>query len=315
MNNISQVGNKTYGVFMSHKENIKSSLLKLVQKPASSLLTILVIAVAITIPTTLWQIIKNAKIIGQNWDGKTKISCFLTKNTQFNTANKLAQQLSRQAPITKTVIKTPDEALSEFKELTDFDEVLDVLDTNPLPFVIIVTPAKDLTSKQIAQLSQQLEQLPQIESALIDLAWLKKLMAFIEVLSTAMIILMLLLFIAVILVIGNTIRLEVQNRQSQIQVMNLVGASPAFIKRPFLYTGFWLGLFGGILSWLFTFISLHMLKKPVVYFSSLYANEFNLQHLEIQNAIMLIVCIAFLGWIGALISASLVLKKMQKPYE
>lgn len=301
--NINQ-GNKTYGLWVSHRQNIISSLEKIIKKPLSSLLTIMVIAVAITIPTTMWQVIKNAQIIGQNWDGKTKISCFLTKNTQYTTASKLSQKLSQQSPIQKIVIKTPQEALDEFKELTNFDEVLDVLDDNPLPFVLIISPNPELNNQQIVQLSLQLEQLPQIQSAIIDLAWLKKLFALIELLWTAMAILMFLLFSAVLLVIGNTIRLEVQNRIDEIQIMNLLGASAGFIKRPFLYTGFWLGSIGGALSWLFTFISLSMLDKPVTHFSSLYASSFSLQYLPIKHGIILVFCCAILGWIGAFISST-----------
>ncbi len=295
-----------------HRHAFFSSLGKLVQTPFASLLTILVIAIALMLPTTLHLLISNGTQVSSQLDSSNKISLFL-KQTVNNTEGKaLAQKLQLDFDVLKVKLITKEAALKEFQEYSGFSSAIETLEINPLPVVIQITPSTDLTHvERLQPLLRRLEQLPETDFAQLDMQWVQRLRAIIEIIERGIMLLATLLALAVLLIIGNTIRLELQNRRDEIIITKLVGATDPFIRRPFLYSGFWYGLISGVTAWLITAGVTTLLAPPVQRLSDLYESSFQLQFLTWHESLSLLTLSAFLGVCGAWIVCNHHLKKMQ----
>ena len=138
----------------------------------------------------------------------------------------------------------------------------------------------------------------------LDTQWLKRLNAILEIINRGVIVIAAMFALAVIIVVGNTIRLDIQNRRDEIIITKLIGGTNAFIRRPFLYTGFWYGMAGGVMAWLLTGIALLVMEQPVARLSGLYGSNFTLQGLGLQGALAVLLAGALLGWLGSLVAVS-----------
>ncbi len=286
------------------------SLGRLLAAPFGSLMTWAVIAIALSLPVGLYVFLNNAQLVSSNWDGTAQISLYLKENVQDNAGRNLTQKLQMDADIAETRYLSREQTLAEFKEFSGFGEALDYLDDNPLPPVIIVRPAvSGITSQQA--LVERLQALPEVEEAQLDLAWVKRLYHIMELGQRTITALGVLLGLAVLLVVGNTIRLAIENRRQEIVVVKLIGATDAFVRRPFLYTGIWYGLGGGLLSWLLINTSLYWLDAPVRSLASAYASDFSLIGLTLQDSLLLLVSSTLLGWLGAWIAVGRHLSKVE----
>ncbi len=292
-----------------------SSLGHLVRTPLPTLMTATVIGIALALPTGLYLLLENAQHISSEWGGAAQISLFLKKDIGLNEAqvHLLADQLHQRPDIYSVQMITPTQALTEYHELSGFKEALDVLDTlkyNPLPFMLVIQPA---TSDTIAMktLLNSLKQLPEVDKAQSDMLWLERLFTMVKIVRRGVLILASLLSLAVLLVIGNTIRLTIYNRRDEIEIYKLVGATDAFIRRPFLYTGFWYGLSGGLVAWLLVKISFWLLQGPVKKLSALYYSQFELMTLDVLSGSALLSSGALLGLVGAWLAVGQHLKKIQ----
>ena len=195
---------------------------------------------------------------------------------------------------------TKQAALNEFRSLSGFADALEALDNNPLPALLVIQPKPEFTTAEAAQrLVRELELLPEADIVQLDLQWVQRLQAITVIAQRAVLVLASLLGMAVLLIVGNTIRLEIQNRHAEIEITKLIGATNAFIRRPFLYTGFWYGLFGGTIAWLLVAISVTLLKGPVSNLASLYESAFDLSSLNLLNILSLLAGAALLGLLGS----------------
>ena len=159
--------------------------------------------------------------------------------------------LSDSNNINETVLIKRADALAEYQKLSGFAEALNTLDENPLPNVVLVKPNLDGSNEaETETLIKELEAMPEVDSAQYDSRWLKRLLYLLDIVNRLIVILSTLLAIAVLLIIGNTIRLSIHNRRSEIEITKLFGGTDSFIQRPFLYSGLWYGVFGGIIAWL-----------------------------------------------------------------
>ncbi|RLA18609.1 MAG: cell division protein FtsX [Gammaproteobacteria bacterium] len=295
-----------------HRHSLFSSLGKLLQTPFSSLLTILVIAIALMLPTTLHLLISNGTQVSNQLDSSNQISLFLKQSVSNETGEALAKKLGLDHDVLNISVTTKEAALKEFQQYSGFSSAIETLEINPLPVVIQLTPASELTTpEQIQPLLNRLESLPETDFAQLDMQWVQRLQAIVEIAERAIMLLALLLGLAVLLIIGNTIRLELQNRRDEIIITKLVGATDPFIRRPFLYSGFWYGLLSGLTAWLITAMIIFLLEKPVEKLSSLYESDFQLQFLAFHESLGLLGLSAFLGICGAWLVCSHHLKKMQ----
>ena len=193
-----------------------------------------------------------------------------------------------------------DQALADFRASSGLDEALDFLEENPLPHTLLITPEDSARSAEGVQaLVTFVENMNGIDQVQVDLGWLQRLNAMTDILARAVWALALLLGAAVILVIGNTVRLAIENRRDEILVAKLVGGTDAFVRRPFLYTGAWFGLGGGLVAWLLIQVSLWWLSGPIERLAGLYRSEFTLQGPGFDGALALIIVAMLLGWLGA----------------
>ena len=198
----------------------------------------------------------------------------------------------------------PEQALAEFKDLSGFGDALDALEDNPLPGVIVVEPEADLTSQQLQVMAETFGALTGVDLAQLDVEWVKRLHAILQIIRRSVTALAVLLSLAVLLVVGNTIRLDIQNRYQEIIVTKLIGATGSFIRRPFLYGGVWYGLLGGIISWLIVELGYLAISGPLQRLNLLYQSEMTLNTFSFTDFIVLIASSTLLGLAGSWIAVA-----------
>ncbi|MCU7815462.1 MAG: permease-like cell division protein FtsX [Candidatus Thiodiazotropha sp. (ex Rostrolucina anterorostrata)] len=283
-----------------HAEVALASLGRLARNHLSSLMTCSVIGIALALPAGLHVMLGNLQSISGTWDSGASISLFLKQQIRDDQAASLAEKLRLHQRIEDVELITREKALAEFQALSGYADALEALDSNPLPALLIIQPKADFTTAETAQLLvRELKLLPEAEIVQLDLQWVRRLQAITVIAQRAVVVLAALLGMAVLLIIGNTIRLEIQNRRTEIEITKLIGATNAFIRRPFLYTGFWYGLFGGIIAWLLVAISITLLSGPITRLANLYQSAFDLSSLGISTVLTLLLGSALLGLIGS----------------
>ena len=269
------------------------------------MMTWLVIGIALALPSGLFVALDNVASVSRGWDGAAQISLYVNKVVTEQDSRKLAKKLRLRHDIAEVSYISRSQALEEFQRLSGYGDVLSHLDQNPLPAVIVVKPVEQATFAAATEtLYNELGALPQIEQAVIDLEWVQRLYHMMELGKRMTLALAVLLALGVLLVIGNTIRLAIENRRDEIVIVKLVGATNPFVRRPFLYTGLWYGLGGGIMSWLLITIGLFWLSEPVAELSGLYQSQFALQGLNLGQTLLLWLSSALLGLAGAWLAVS-----------
>jgi cell division transport system permease protein len=211
--------------------------------------------------------------------------------------------LGQNTAISKLVFVSRTDALEKLGQSNGLGDVIAGLESNPLPDAFVITP-KLSTAKALDELHNQLQKLPFIELAQLDSAWAYKLEAILEFSRLMVLVLTVLLSLALIAITFNTIRLQIMTQRDEILVAKLIGATKAFIRRPFLYFGAVQGLLGGITAWLIIMLSLHLLKQPIATLSQLYASNFSLHSLSPGDSFSLILFSMYLGWLGAWLSVA-----------
>ncbi len=285
---------------LHHRQVARDSLLRLLRNPFGSLATWLVIGIALALPGALYLGLDTLSQLGGRWDAAPQISLFLHNNVDEAGGQALQQKLSRRGDVANAAYISPEQALAEFRSLSGFGEVVDQLDSNPLPAVISVRPlVVQSGADAIRKLYDDVKAMPEVERAVLDMEWVQRLYALLEIGRLIAAALATLLGLGVILVMGNTIRLAIESRRDEILVVKLVGATNAFVRRPFLYSGAWFGLGGGIVASLILVVCLHLLGEPVAQLASLYHSDFMLPSLGIGRIGALLLAGALLGWLGA----------------
>jgi cell division transport system permease protein len=276
------------------------SLGRLSRAPLATLMTAAVIGIAIALPGGLHTLVSNVRSLSGAWDGSASLSLFLTPKVDEAGARDLAQRLGAWPEVGTTRVIGRDEALAEFRRLSGFGEALDLLGENPLPVVLLLQPSRAAgTPEGAAALAERLGRLPEVEMAQLDLEWVRRLHAMTRTAERGIWVLVALLSLAVLLIVGNTIRLEINNRRPEIEITKLVGATNAFIRRPFLYDGLWYGLLGGLIAWLLISISLLLLQGPVAELAGLYDSQFDLAGLSFGGSLVVLGGSGLLGLAGA----------------
>jgi len=286
--------------FIRHIQVFFYSLGQLSRTPVSTLMTCMVIGIALALPTGLYTLLKNAQQLSGDWESTAQISVFLKKNITASQAKNLKQDIQHWPDVLSVDYISREQALKEFQELSGFGNALKALNSNPLPSVLIIKPRLSHTNEQATQkLLNKLVNLKQTDKAQLDMQWVRRLYAIMNIVERGVLILGLLLALAVLLVVGNTIRLAIQNRRKEIVVMKLIGGTDAFIRRPFLYTGFWYGLFGGIIAWLLVSFTLLSISSPIEKLTTLYQNQFELNNMSFLTTLALLGLSILLGLFGS----------------
>ena len=274
---------------------------RLLGSPVAPLMTAAVIGIALALPAGLYVVLDNARQLSGQWQQGTQISLFLKQDLEEGKGKELAARLAGRERIAEAGYISPEQALGEFRQFSGFGDALESLESNPLPGVVMVQPAVREPGA-VQQLLEQLQELPEVEMAQLDMEWVKRLHGIIDIIQRAILIMAGLLALAVLLIVGNTIRLDIENRRDEIVITKLIGASDGFIRRPFLYTGFWYGLGGALIALLLVNLSLALLQRPVLRLAGLYGSDFQLGFTGPQTVLVLLTAGIALGLLGALLA-------------
>jgi cell division transport system permease protein len=299
-------------VLVDHARVLVASLGRLVSHPLSTLMTVAVIGIALALPAGLHLIVTNGRALSGQWAGAAELSVYLRPGTDLATAKKIAAELESNPVIAEVRLIASDEALAEFREYSGFGSALDVLPENPLPHVIVILPADGSRSAQaVDDLRRRLaDELP-ADLVQADTAWVARLQAMLDLVRRTVFLAGLFLALGVLIIVGNTIRLDIQNRRDEIEVSKLIGATDAFIRRPFLYTGAWYGTLGGLLALGLVTGSLFALDDPVRRLSGLYGSGFRLTGPGLAGGSGLIAAGIALGWLGSWVSATRTMRRIE----
>ncbi len=297
---------------LRHAQVALASLGRLARSPLSSLMTVLVLGIALSLPTGLHLLLKNVQQLAGGWDGAATISLYLQRETSPVQARRLADRIRGQAGIEAVELIGRDQALAEFRRLGGFAGALDALEGNPLPDVVVVHPDPAHSDPdRAAALLQRLQRQAEVEFGQLDLEWVRRFQAITEIARRAVLVLAVLLGMAVLLVVVNTIRLEIQNRRPEIEITKLIGGTDAFIRRPFLYLGIWYGLLGGLTAWLLVSLSLWLLSGPVARLAGLYDSGFQLAGIDAPTLAGLLGLAILLGLGGAWLAVARHLREIE----
>lgn len=294
-----------------HVSTSIGSLGRLVRQPFASLMIILVIAVTLAIPAALNLVVKNAQAITSGWDNALDFSVFLKQDLSESDASDLAKLIEQRADVEFVKLITAADALEDFKRQSGFGDALDQLAENPLPHTLVVRPSPANTSQSMILLQEELANLPEADIVQVDTEWVQRFHAILDIVRQAILIGASLLGVAIIVIIGNTIRLDIQNRREEIEVTKLIGASNAFVRRPFLYSGFWYGLAGGLLALALVWYGLYALEEPVARLSGLYESSFIVLALDVAESFAIVGAGIGLGLTGSWIAATRHMRRIE----
>lgn len=297
--------------FVRHSSTAIAALGRLSRQPFASLMTILVIAVTLALPAAMHVVVKNARSISSSWDNALDFSVYLESETTLEQAERLTNIVGQRADVESVRLVSADDALAEFREQSGFGEALDHLTSNPLPHTLVVRPATSNTEISMSLLNEELGNLPEADFVQVDTEWVRRFHAILAILERAILMGAGLLGIAILVIIGNTIRLDIQNRREEIEVTKLIGASNAFVRRPFLYSGFWYGLTGGLLALLLVWYGLYALAGPVSRLAGLYESAFDVLSLSAGESFLIIGSGVGLGLVGSWIAATRHMRRIE----
>jgi cell division transport system permease protein len=266
-------------------------------------LTILVIAIALALPAGLRVAINNADALSDSWQSAADVTVYLKIDVSDEAAGRTARALEARDDVAAVTVIDRADALEDFRASSGFGAALDALDANPLPHTLVVRPASGLAA-DVATLAKDIGALPEAEVVQVDTAWVERLRAMVALIARLVDFATVLLGLAVAIVVGNTIRLEINNRSVEIEVTKLVGGSDGFIRRPFLYLGACYGLAGAIVAGIIVAGGLLLLEPPVRAVATLYGSSFSLRGLTLTESAALLGGGAVLGWAGAGLAAA-----------
>ena len=292
---------------------LRAVLADLLKRKFATLLTVLVIAVSLTIPTVSYLLWKNIHHATTQFYPESELTVYLHKNLSEEDANLVVEKIRQQEGVESLNYISRQESLNEFRHWSGFNEELDVLDDNPLPAVVMIKPTKAFNeSQQRNELRENLDKIKGVQEVRLDNDWLEKLTALTWLVAHVAIFCTVLMAVAVFLVIGNSIRADVYSNQSNIEVMKLLGATDQFILRPFLYTGMIYAALGGFFACIFSSLTIGYFTGAVKYVTDIFAVSFNLNGLGLVEFLFLLVVCVIMGYIGARLSATRYIRLLDK---
>lgn len=282
-----------------HRLSAADSLHRVLDNLVASLMTWLVIGIAMALPVGLDVALDNATELSAGWDSPSQISLFLKEGQDSASAETLVREIEARDDVAGVHFVSREDALAEFSALSGFADVLASLEKNPLPNLLLVTPVASLVGTATDGLRSELAQREEVAEAVLDMEWLQRLNSIMQLSRRLVMAIGGLLVLGVVLILGNTIRLSIENRREEIVIVKLVGGSNPFVRRPFLYTGLWYGVGGGFFAALLVSLSLWFLESPVSELAALYQSDFELEGLGMMGALNLLILGGLLGLAGA----------------
>ena len=288
-----------------HAQALLSSSGHLARAPIATIFTVLVMGLALALPLGLDMLVRNTRDATGDFSGAVTVSVFLKTGVSQLRAQQLASTARGRPGVAAVELITATQALAQFRAQSGFGAALDALEGNPLPHALVVTPrATNANRADMESLRQYLAAWPEVDAVQFDGDWVARFNAILALLRRALLVSAGFLAIGVIAVVGNTIRLELQNRRAEIEVTKLVGGTNGFVRRPFLYTGALYGLLGGLTAWLVVVVTLYLLGPEARRLAQSYGSTFTLSGPGVRDLGMLLGGGALLGWIGSWLAAA-----------
>ena len=288
-----------------HLRAALNSLGQLNQKRVATLANIAVIAIALALPAAFYLAIQNISDASHGLEESTQLTVFLQTDVNQSSAEQLSKKIRQRVDITDVAIISKQQGLEELKGYSGFGETIRALEENPLPIVIQVQPIEQLNSvNDLDQLMAELRQFPEVDLVQLDLMLVERLRALINIGHRVAWIIGILFCLAVIFIVGNTIRLELQTRHDELEITKLMGATNHFVRRPFLYTGAWLGLFGSVIACCIVAGIYFSIQSPADQLTELYESAFQIQFLSVGEVMTILLTGIVTGVLGAWMSAS-----------
>lgn len=268
--------------------------------PIGTLLTALVIGLTLALPAGLGLLVENLRQAAGGLNQTRTITVFLRDAASEAQGRELAAALAGPGgAFAGAAYTSREQALKDFRARTELGPVLDALGSNPLPASIALTPHSEQDAADLARRAEELRARKDVEQVLLDDTWSQRLSAALEVATRLAQLLAVALAMAAVLALGNTVRLDIEARRDEIVVMKLIGAPPGFIRRPFLYAGFWYGISGGVVAVVALFIALHAMEPSVQQLVAMYEGAFSLRGPDLRMVGAVLGAGAVLGLAGA----------------
>ncbi len=298
--------------FERHAQALLGSLGRLARQPFATFLTVVVIGIALALPAALWLAVANLRAVTDGLDDTVQLSVYLAMPTSASEARQAAAAIEAKDGVADAVLVSPDEGLAEFRKLSGVGDALEALPENPLPWLVKVRPSPPHdTAAGVEALAAELRKIERVELVEADTAWVRRIHAIEDTIQQLVLLVAAVLAAGVLAVVGNTIRLEINGRRAEIEVTKLVGGSNAFVRRPFLYSGFWHGLGGGLLAVALVAAGLVALGPFVDRLAAAYGATFSLRGLAPDEWPLVLGGGALLGLVGAWLAATYHLRRIE----
>lgn len=270
------------------------------RQPLATLLTVMVIAISLTLPSVCYMVWKNVSQAAEQWYPAPQLTLYLSKTLDDNAAENVVATLKKEPGVAKVNYLSREEALGEFRNWSGFGGALDMLEQNPLPAVVIITAELNFQNEKTLQtLRDRVQHVDGVEDVRMDDSWFARLAALTGLVGQVATMIGILMVVAVFLVIGNSVRLSIFARRDTINVQKLIGATDGFILRPFLYGGALLGFGGAVLSLVLSEILVFRLESVVAQVAAVFGTTFRLSGLSWDESLLLLLLSAMIGWIAA----------------
>ena len=264
-----------------------------------------VIGIALALPACLHVLVQNVRAASGGWGNALDISVYMKTDATLEQAKQAQKRIEQRRDVEEVTLVEADAALAEFRKSSGFGEALDALKDNPLPHALVVRPAEEFRDPATVDgLTAELRKIDGVDIVQLDTAWVSRFNAILDVVRRVVFLAAGLFALGILVIVGNTIRLDIENRRDEIEVTKLVGGSDGFVRRPFLYNGVWYGLGGGLVAWLTVTVVIALLGEPVQRIAGLYGSSFQLQGLGLEGSAVLLAGGVLLGWLGSFIAAT-----------
>ncbi len=294
-----------------HRQAAADSLQKMLIEPIATLLTLVAVGIALALPAVLWVLLDNASAVAARVEAPTRLSLLLTDDMGFEAAQDFADRLATRFDIGTVSVLHRDEALVLFATDTGLDGLLQGLQGNPLPHTLLVTPGVDVGTDRLEDLADFLGERPEVDEVVLDTRWIARLDTTIAFVRQLVVGIGALMILGAVLILANTIRLAIEARRDEIVVIKLIGGGDAFARRPFLYTGLWAGVGGGLLGALLVAGLLLFISLPARSLLTLYDSDFTIHGLGLVGVIQLTLMGGAIGLLSAAQAVTLHLRRIE----
>lgn len=288
---------------LRHIQVMTGSLGRLTEQPVASLLTATVIGIALALPASMYLLVDNVRELAGEWQSQGEIWLYMNPEVSDLRASQIAAELESRGDVSNARLITKDQARELFIQHSNLGSAMELLSDNPLPAAIVLTP-NELSSAVVNGILWHVREMPQVDLAKTDSEWIERLQAIIDLARTFVWVLILAFCFVASIVVGNTIRLDIENHRQEIIVTKLVGGTDGFVRRPFLYVGFWYGIAGGFIALVLVGIAVTSLQQPFNHVLGLFDSEYQLVWLGLSDCLVLLATGTLLGWLGSWIGVS-----------